>query len=253
LIPDYSVNWPNMDNIVPGVKNIEGIYPVNYMSDWVIGKTMSLQFRIQTEGSETLSLYKLNSSGTYSIYATISPVNITPYGWESEKINRYNYEFLETGVYYFESASAGYRSIKFVVHSELKFRKKLIQVEYSNSFNDYGMVFYDNNISRYLGLAYFTGQLLLGTPGNSISAIHSDRENVVKLRSTPFRVATLKFSDIHYADIDRINMIFACDTIKVNGIDYQNEEIGDAQQISALEVSNMSIKLYQTNFDYNTI
>jgi hypothetical protein len=250
---DYQDNWPNMDNAIPGIENIKGVRPTKYYTDWIVGKQMSIQFWVVTEGNENLLLHKMDSTGIFPLYATISPVEITPLGWISEKINRYDFMFTEPGVYYFINPSSGYRSVKFTVHSSLKFKERLIQVEYFNSENDYGVVFFDNLTQRYSGLAYFTGQLILGTPGNTISAFHSDREDVKKLRATPVRMAILRLTDIHYADIDRINQIFSCDNIKVNGVSYQSDAVGSVSQKSALDVYDMDITLFQTDYNYFTL
>lgn len=250
-IPDWATNWPNMENVYPGAEWIAGIVNTKYINDWVIGHKLSIQFGITLPGNDSLTLYKLNALGVFEIFATLAKTDITPVGWVSEAVYKYEYTFASTGVYYFESVSAGYRSEKIVVHSDLKMKKRLVKLEYENTVNDYDMIFIDAGTPRYTGLVFLTGQLILGSPKNEISALKSDRGQLVKLRGTPLRMATLKLTDIFYANIDKINLILSCDTLTINGVTYQNEETGEAEQIGQTDLFKMNVKLTQTNYNYH--
>jgi hypothetical protein len=250
LTPDWSSYFPNLDNAYHREMWTPGVNETKYYTDWIINKEMSIQLRVTVEGTENLTVYQLQSDGSYSAVDTIIPTEITPVGWVSEKVNRYNYTPSSEGVYYLDSSTAGYRSDKFVVHSSLKFKKRLLQISYYNSENDYGMVFFDGETSRYTGLAYLTGGLYIDTPGNEISAFKTDRGEVDKLRATPTKTALLKIADLHYLDAMRVNMILSCDNITVNGITYQNEEPPEIDSISNTDLVNMQVKLTQTNYEY---
>jgi hypothetical protein len=249
--PDWVSKFPNMENVYPGQEWIAGVNHTKFINDWVLGNTIAFQFAIYITTDAILIVRKLNSSGIYESVATIIPVNITPLGWVSESVYKYEYTFPSEGVYYFESVSAGYRSEKIVVHSDLKMKKRLVKLQYENTVNDYGMVFIDNGTPRYTGLIFLTGQLILGSPKNEISALKSDRGQLVKLRGTPIRTATLKLTDIFYADIDKINLILSCDTLTINGVTYQNEETGEAEQIGQTDLFKINVKLTQTNYNYH--
>ena len=251
--PDWLTYFPNHDNITHRERWIEGYWNTEYYSDWLINKEISFQFRITVTGTESVEVYKYNdSTGVYDLYDTIIPTDITPTGWVSEQVNRYNFTPTETGTYYFYSSSAGYTSDKFVVHQSLKLRRRLVEVVYYNSENDYGMVFFDGDTQRYTGRAYFTGALYPDTPGNEISAFVTDRGEVSKQRATPVKTAILKLIDIHYAELNRANLILSCDNITVNGITYQNENGPEYEQIEGTDLVKISVKLTQTNYEYFT-
>lgn len=249
--PNFLTRFPNMDNVYHRVNWIPGLEPAEYYTDWLINKEMSLQFRITVEGTENLLLYKFNTTTQiYDLHTTVTPTEITPTGWVSEKVNRYDYTFTTAGVYYFESVSAGWRSDKFVVHSNTKLTKRLVQIEYYNTVNDFFLIFFDGEIQRYSPKAYFTGRLLPDAPGNEISAFETDRGNVVKQRSTPQKRAVLEINDLHYAEIDRINQMMACNRITVNSTTYQTTDAPEMEKIEGTDLVNMTVKLIQTNWDY---
>lgn len=248
--PDWSTYFPNPENVLRQTNYIPGIQETDSWSDWIINKEISLQFRITVAGTEDISVYKYDAStDSYSLLTTITPTDITPTGWISETVKRYQYTPSSEGVYYFESSSAAIQSDKFVVWNEQVFKKRLVQIEFVNSINDYYMVFWDNGVSRYEGLAYFTGFLTVGLE-NTISASKSDRGDLVKLRSTPVPTAMLYLTDLHYTDVRKLNLIFSCDTLTINGITYQNAEIGEPERIEASDLVKMAIKLNQTNYEY---
>lgn len=248
--PDWLTYFPNLDNITHRARWIEGVWNTDYYSDWLINKQMSIQLRAAVTGNEDLSLYKYNTTTeSYDLLTTVSPTIITPTGWVSEQVNRYDYTFSSAGTYYFDSSTAGYRSDKFVVHSDLKYRRRLIEVVYYNSFNDYGMVFFDGLTQRYTGRAYMTGGLFPET-GNEISAFETDRGEISKQRATPLKSAMLKITEVHYAEIARINTILSCDNLTINGMTFQNSEAPEMERIEGTDLVKFSVKLRKTNYEY---
>ena len=103
---------------------------------------------------------------------------------------------------------------------------------------------------KYTGQAYFTGGLFPEAPGNEISAFTSDRGELVKLRATPQKIASLRIVDIHYSEINRINLILSCDSITINGTTYQNEEGIEIEEIPDSDLVNITAKIIQTNYNY---
>ena len=248
---DWATKWPNLDNIINDTQYFEGLYPGKYFADWVQGKEMSIQARVSVEGNEDLVIYKWNSlTRIYNSYDIIEPTEITPLGWISDKVNRYNYTFTEIGVYYIESSTAGYRSSKFVVHSELKYKKRLIQIEYYNKENDHGMVFFDEETQKYSGRTYVTGRFAPIQPINEISAFRSDRINVRKIRTSTARTTNLLLTDLHWTENDRINEIFSCDRLTINGMTFQSEDVQDISQKENSDLIDITIKIVQTNYNY---
>jgi hypothetical protein len=245
-LPDWVNEWPNMDNVIPGESYISGVDQVNYYTDWAIDNTMSLQLFLSVTGTENLTIYKLNeTTGTFVLYDTIIPTEITPAGWVSQKVNRYDYLYDEAGVYFLYSASAGITSIKFLVSTELKYKKRLVRITYQNSFNDFDNIFFDNGTERFSGLCFFTGRLMLGGAGNEFSVFESDRHLLTKVRATPYRMGLLELEDIHYAEMDRINYILSCNTLTVNGVSYELKEMGEPEQIDKSSLYKISLKLTQ--------
>ena len=247
--PDYQNYFPNFDNIYPGQTWFEGNYVTKYHTDWIINKTISIQFFITVEGTEDLDLYKYNSvTDTYELLTSIEPIAITPLGWEGFKCNKYDYTPTTEGVYYFKSTSAGWISDKFAVHSLLKFRKRLVEVDYYHYENNYGLVFFDNTVPRYTPKAFFTGKLIPGS-SNEISAFE-DEYSVELLRATPRNTPTLKLTDIHISQLTRINLIFSCSNLTINGITYQNKEGIESEPGSDTDLMNITVKLTQSNYQY---
>jgi hypothetical protein len=251
LVPDWSTRWPNQDNVYHREKWIEGLHATSYYLDWLVNKQISLQFRVTVTTDSTLTVYKYSeASGTFASYATITPTDITPTGWVSESIYRYDWTPTEEGVYYIDSSSAGIRSNRFVVHTDLKMRRRLVHVEYYNSFNDYGIVFWDGSTQRYSPRVYFTGGLFPDAPGNDISAFERDRGEIDKQRSTPTEVMLLKIADVHYSELPRINLILACDNLTVNGISFMNSEAPQPQPIEGTDLYNVICKLTRSDYEY---
>lgn len=249
--PDYITYFPNHQNITHRFEYVPGLHPTEYYTDWVINYEILIQFRIQVIGQENLSVYKYNTSTqSYDLYTTITPVNISPSGWTLDQVNRYSFTPSVAGVYYIESSSAEWRSDKFVVHSSLKFRKRLFKISYYNTENDYFMIFYDNDTNVYTPTAFFTGALYPDSPGNDMSVFETDRGNPQKQRSTPQNIMNLKMLDIHYAELTRINLIFSCDTITVNGVTWQSKEAMEVEQIQNSDLVNITINLIQTDYNY---
>lgn len=250
-VPDWVTYWPNYRNTTHRVEYFRGIYATEYYEDFVINNEISLQFWLTLEGSEDLNLYKFNeSTESYDLHATLTPVDITPTGWVSEKVNRYDYTPSSTGVYYFESTSAGIRSHKFAVFSSLKFKKRLIKIDYSNTENDFNLVFDNSGTSVYSPTVFLTGIITPDSPGNDISAFLTDRGDIEKQRATPVPMVMLKITDVHLNEIDKVNIITSCDTLTVNGITYQNQEGAEVEAIENSDLVNIDVKLRQKNYSY---
>lgn len=249
--PDYITYFPNHQNITHRFEYVPGLHPTEYYTDWIVDNEISVQFRLQVEGLEDLSVYKFNqTTKSYDLNTTITANNISPTGWQLDKVNRYNFTPSTAGVYYFENTSSGWRSDKFCVWDDLKHKKRLVKIGYSNSENDYFIIFHNNLTAVYTPTAFFTGALYPDSPGNDISVFETDRGNPIKQRSTPQNIYNLKLLDIHYAEIQRVNMIFSCDTITVNGITWQNKEAMEVEQIANSDLVNITINLIQTDYNY---
>jgi hypothetical protein len=243
--PDYTTYWPNPDNYIQRTKYIEGITPANYYKDFIINKEITIQLWISEVVNTTLKLYKPN--GTTQI---LTGVDISPVGWVSETVYKYSFTPTLEGEYYLKNEETEIISDVIYVQSQLKYKKRLVYIEYQNSENDYGMVFWDELTEKFKGKTYFTGRLMWAEPKNEISAFTTDRGNVEILRSTPVRTANLELTEIHFTYIDNINMIFSCDTISVNGMNFQTVENPKIELTEKSDIVNITIQLSLIDNDY---
>ncbi|MCP4761826.1 MAG: hypothetical protein GY870_08590, partial [archaeon] len=185
--PDFQDEWPNYENIRQREQYFDGMYATNFYKDWIVNKEMVLQFRISS-GSTTIVITLPDGSTT-----TIAPTNISPSAWTGVQIYKYSYTPTIEGVYQMAFFDASWISDKFITHSSEKFRRRLIEVQFYNETNDYGMIFesdYSNPgtfANVYTGLNYYTGKLNLPIPKNEKSIYESDRGVLTTLRSTPIK------------------------------------------------------------------
>ncbi len=129
-------------------------------------------------------------------------------------------------------------------------KRRLIEVDFQNSINDYGMVFFDVAVEKYAGKIILTGRMLDPQPANDRSVFESDRAALELLRSTPKKIYALKINDVHRAMVDQINHIFACDTLTINGEVYQVPESLEVEPIEGSDLVNINVNIQQVENDY---
>ncbi len=249
--PDYSTLWPNYRNITQRVNNIPGMYATQFFKDHIVNRTITIQFEETTSYDHNITVYKYNTAvEVYQYYSTIYGTDITPSGWISGDIYSYEFTPTESGVYYILYESGGVQSDEFVVHSDILLKKYLVEISFYNTINDYGMIFYDDAVSKYTGLTFFTGILQNYDPRNETSAYTNDRGGEEILKSTPMHAATLTLTNIHHSYIENINLIFSCDRIEVNGIDYSRSDPLDIEPLEKSDLVNIKIKLVKRITSY---
>lgn len=243
-LPDYSSSFPNMDNVTQRTMYIDGIHAAQYYKEWLLGKDIILQFEYEQGDNTDLKVYKYSqNTETYSLISTNLGVDVTPAGWIGNNYVKHTLTLLE-GTYYLEF-SDGYKSDIFTVINSTRLQKKLVEIVYTNSENDFGVILEDQTFRN-----YFCGQLVIGNPENEISGFESDRGELIKLSSTPKRIATLHINELHYTYVDHVNMIFSLDNITINGVTYQNTEPPTVDDIEYSDLKDVTIKLVQTNNNY---
>lgn len=242
--PNWSTVWPNIDNMQQRVQYFNGIYPGEFYKDFIQGEEIKLQF--EHDSLDHLFAYKWNQlTNSFERVSEHIPVYITPSGWVGE--NTIYFEInLNAGLYYLQFQD-GFKSDKFIVHSDLELKKKLIRINYYNSENDYGAIFNNNDIIVYSPVTFFTGKLDSGSLENEMSTFETDRGNLIKLRSTPKRIQTLTISDVHKSYLDNINLIFSCDYININGVEYQTSEPPVIEEIENFDICTVTVKLLMNN------
>ena len=249
--PDYVNFWPTVYNMVEQTDYYPGIYSAKFLKDFVINEDLNLQFGIYSPLSQLLQVYKLNILKQWVLYANISPDDITPDGWVSETIYKYTWTPIEAGIYYISMPAEGIQSDYIKVHSDNKYKRNLFEIEYYNSYNDYGMIFDDNGTNVFTAKSYFEGRMLPGEVQNEISGYPSDRGKFVKTRSTPLNSGILKIfkTPMNYQHI--LNTIFSCDNIYINGIKWINEDSITMTQIEKSDLANYEINLKEVNITYS--
>jgi len=245
--PNWSTVWPNIDNIQQRVQYFDGIYSGEFYKDFIEGENILLQF--QHDALDHLLAYKWNEiTNAFEQVNEYVPIYITPSGWVGENIIYFDIS-LNAGLYYLQFAD-GFRSDKFVIHSDLNLKKKLIRINYHNSENDYGAIFENNDTIVYSPVTFFTGKLETAPPENEMSTFETDRGELVKLRSTPKRIQLLTISDVHKSYVDNINLIFSCDYLNINGIEYQTSEPPVINEFENFDLCDLNIKLIMKNNSY---
>jgi len=241
--PDWETYFPNNEIIDERVQYNASIYPTLHWKDHLINEAITLQFQNPPSLDTSISVTK--PDGTTDV---VNGIDITPTGWTGDDVYKYIYTPTSAGIYQFYfNGDTDIISRKVLVHDVLKFRKRLVEITYYNTSNDYGMIFYDLAVNKYIGKTYFTGQLLTYPINNDKSVFTSDRGTLVSLRSTPVKKARLILADIHYSYAYNINMIFSCDRLTINGINYQLEDIPDPEPIEKSDLINMTFELSQTD------
>lgn len=239
-LPDYSTIFPNFDNITYGNQYFYGVAASPDVIREHIG-IMYLQFVNDANTVFTVNIYKL-IDGVFTLDDTADSVDVSPVGWITYQIHKVTLD-LDDGVYYL--SSYGKTSDIFRIISSTESTKDLIKIKYLNSKNDFGCIFGTNYFE-----SYFRGNMKKGDPKIDVEAFESDRGNPVKLRATPQRTATLNIKGIHQLYVELVEMIFSCDTITINGIDYENMEAPSYDDMDGADLGNMAVKLVQKNNDY---
>jgi len=246
--PDYADIWPNNDNVLQRQQWTEGVFAVEqWYKDHVINKLLSVQFSYSSITDQNVYVFKYNqSTQVFDAHSTLTPTDITPSGWTSDDVNRYDFTPVQAGIYYLEFTEAGWRSDEFVVHTLEKYRKRLVQISYSNTINDYDTIFWDSSVSVYTGLTYFEGQLIKKDASNDYSQFETDRGGEKRLNATPIREAVLLIANVHYTYSDIINWIFSLDTVYVNGIQFTSKDAPNVSPIDKTDLVDITIKLIHT-------
>ena len=242
---DYLTVWPTPDNVLQRQKWQDGIEAVEYWyKDHVVNQLLSIQFSYVGVTDQNIYVFKYNqSTGVFDAHSTLTPTDITPSGWVSDSVNKYDFTPAQEGLYYLEYTEPGWRSDEFVVHTDEKYRKRLVEIEYYNTENILDTIFFDGIVQKYTGKTYFEGHLKKNNLKNEYSQFVRDEGGVKRLRSTPIRSATLVMANVHYTYADIINWIFSLDTIVVNGVQYVADDTPNLDPIDKTDLVNITISL----------
>lgn len=188
------------------------------------------------------------SPDVYVNDTSLTPSNITPAGWSGEGTYVYqvSYTPASTGYIQFLIQEGGffYESEKLnIVDSN----DGILKIEYKNSENDYGYVGTSTLTS------YQWGEMADAQPENEVDSFQNDRGNQTILRATPIEAYQATF---YYCDLDtvnRLNMIFSCDDVKVNDFPCEVNEVINPERFDTSDMFTVTITLYRKDDDYNQL
>lgn len=233
--------WPNDHNMIQRVEYFPGEYAQAFYPVHLVNKEIQMQFKISGIGSLTMTVYLPNGTTT-----TITPTNINPVGWTGTDVWLYTYTPSVKGVYYFTIST--FTSDKLYVISEDKFKKQIVQIEYYNTENTLGTVFFDETTQVFTPVAYLDGILKGGAPKNNKSGFMTDQEMYSTQRSAPVPTATLQIMT-HRTLLQQLNMIFGCDRITINNITYQTADELEVDQTEKEDIYTVTVNLLETNYN----
>jgi hypothetical protein len=185
---------------------------------------------------------------------SVAPIDITPVGWQGfdgqgngayvllfgyqPTVDQEVFQFkADDGTYFFESEQV-------MAFDETD---DLIKIEYQNSVNKLGYI--NNGTMTYL-TTYIYGEDANPQPENSIVAYDDDDGELTKLQSTPTEGYLLTAYYVNIAGVNRLNMIFSCDDILINGESFQTNETPTPERIENSDLSNVTVRTQRTNNYY---
>ena len=250
-VVNYASIFPTPYNISPRLKYYSSIGKVNYLKEFIINQDINIQFGMYNPASQVMRVYKLDNDKVYQQVSVIAPVDITPTGWVSEDIYKYTYRPTTEGVYYFTIDGETWESDDIFVISSLKYKKRLIEIQYWNTTNDYGMIFHDLGVNSFKAKTYFEGDWTTRSQ-NDISGIEKDRGGFYKTKSTPISGIQLNLYKVYYGYDMCISKIFSCDNIYINGIQYENKATPESDKIEQTPLYNYKVDLTEVNNNYSS-
>ena len=208
-------------------------YP-NFCATWLINEPLTFQI------FSDISIPNVTVNGTI-----LTPTDITPSGWSGlgNYVLEYSYTptsvgtlkfYLDDGTYFFESDEIS------VISDPLR----LVKLQYLNSTNDYGY------IGSTLLTAYVEGEFRTIEPGNEKTVYDDDRGEVTTLRSTPTESYVLNVYNTTYSVVNMLNLIWACDTVYMNGQPFQAKEVPGVEPVSFSNLFDMNVKVQRVEDDY---
>lgn len=243
-MPNYTTIFPTFDNTTFGDSYFYGIAATNAFWRVHYGD-MFLQFLNVDNAVKSFDIYKMNADNEFEIIGSVDSVDISPVGWIGYQIHKLTLTGLSDGFYYLKLDS--YKSDIFQITSSTEFLSDVVKIQYSNSRNDFGCIFGANYFT-----AYFRGNLEIGEPKVDIEAFGSDFDSgsSIKLRAANQKTATLNIIGVQQLYSTLINTIFSCNTILINGVQYENSSAPDWNPVKGGDIGDMSIKLIKKINDY---
>ena len=184
------------------------------------------------------------------ILDAITITDITPTGWDG--LGNYVYKvsltpttegrfsiYINEDGYFFES-----EEIKVLSSTD-----ELILIEYANSASDYGFV--KNGTDTFKIYQY--GHYQKATPINNLDSYKNDRGELVTLRATPQEGYELKLWYCSLADINRLNLVFSLDSIKINNVPFQSPDVIKSDNMERSNMYEATVAIVRVEDDFEEV
>ncbi|MBD3198016.1 MAG: hypothetical protein GF317_23400 [Candidatus Lokiarchaeota archaeon] len=169
-----------------------------------------------------------------------------------------NFSGLDSGCYYGvieiysgdgSTVEATFRTNIFEVKDSLA---DYLRIEAFHSENDFGWIFTDDSVTPVESTSkfYLKGSMMDYQPGQVKSTYKDDLAELFVLDSRPERIWSCKFFAVPDYVLDRLNLIFSCNSIKINDIEYLNEDGLNVERLGTGNLFDVTIQLSQKNWDY---
>jgi len=247
--PNYTTRFPHPDNVSIGTKWQSGVYPAKYVRESIINEAITFQARLESVIDKGITVYK-ETAGVFASVTSLVASNITPTGWTGLNVYNWTYTPTSEGLYYFAFNEGSLISDNIQVTDQTKLKQQLVKIEYSNSINDYDMVFVDGSTEVYNGVVYLSGGLRINGGKQELSTFESDRGVTTKLRATNTYGDLLVITELHGSYRKMIMDIFSCDSLTINGVGYQTPEPSEVEPVEGSDVCNVSVGVLETNLNY---
>lgn len=261
-VVDWEDVFPNGDNQLNSATRHRGAYAAKsnlvFKRDSIRGQFQSSTLFADPNSDISFTAISLDGDALNILYNII---NITPSSWAAGgSYERYIYEyeiilisshksFLQLRIF---DGSNYCISEPFKV---LDYLKDFVELEYTNSRNDYGMLFLGDDDIQYSYKIYVEA-VSFPNPSTKKSVYNNDG-NEITTRANPVRGLNLIITYIPGFLLEKLDFIFNCDSITINSVSVNAEDGFDKSQLDGVYNGfSGKITLTQNKWDYrdnNTI
>jgi hypothetical protein len=171
---------------------------------------------------------------------------------ESTTFNVYNllFNIAAQGYYYlkidFDSSTEVYESEIFQIDGFTE--ENMLKIEYNTSETD-GII-YDNNETFVIRVE---GRLAEYEPGQNKEMYTSFNETLVNLKSYPTREFTMEWNGIPRYMVEKLNLAFSHELVKINDVEYQSKDAPDSELLKdGVIITNLymgKVRLQQVDYE----
>jgi len=245
---DYINFFPSPDSFL-STQAMKGIFALKYRQKFI--KDVEIVFQVQYNDLDSISV----NAYIGNFCTPLAPTDITPAGWSGLTNKVYSFAFTpdKVGEMHFElidnTNTIVYISERYDVEESLEGYYK---VQYFNNSNDLGAVFFDStgNTQTFEGVIYlemFMKPVLSG----ELDTYQDDKGSFSTLRPTPIKCFDLKINRVSDYMVQKLGLIFSCDNIRINGVQYSPVEKPESEPAGDFgNNNNVSLTIAQVDWNY---